>query len=291
MKLPDFLICGAQKSGTTSLMENLSFHPDICMPRRRVRPYGRELHFFNLKKRFDRGIKWYQKQFSHCNDEKILGEKTPAYMCDPEAAGRIASVIPEVHLIFILRDPVDRAYSAYWMLRRNGVEYRDFIDAVYAEDTKLLWRGKYVLHLRRFQQFFDEEQIFVTTLHRLEHNPDDVYISLCRFLGVPSDKMPSNRKEQHYRGGCHRSNVLAKLHSILRYNWDLNTTAELVNLFNIQGQFVEYFFDRKEKGYPPMGQENRQHLVNYFQTYNRALMEMYPHLNIEHWDEVEHDGE
>ena len=104
--LPNFLICGASKSGTTTLQEVLCTHPDIFMPKKK-RANGREIHFFNNDKNFAKGIEWYEKQFEGWNGEKAIGEKTPSYLCTPCVPERIHRFLPDVKLIFILRHPVD----------------------------------------------------------------------------------------------------------------------------------------------------------------------------------------
>jgi hypothetical protein len=107
--LPTFLIIGAQKSATRWLRVNLGLHPDVYTA-------PTELEFFNKAERFARGTRWYCRQFEGWSDERIVGESTPGYMFWRErpdlVAARIAQVVPDVRLIAILRNPIDRAQSA-----------------------------------------------------------------------------------------------------------------------------------------------------------------------------------
>ena len=106
--LPNFIIAGAEKSGTSSLLFYMSEHEDIFTPAKK------EIHFFDDGDNFNEGIDWYKQWFTGWSGEKAIGECTPIYMYFPECAQRIHDVYPEMKLIFILRNPVDRAYSNYW---------------------------------------------------------------------------------------------------------------------------------------------------------------------------------
>ena len=106
-RLPDFLIIGAKKCGTTWLRVMLSRHPDVAVPS------TGELHFFNDPNRFDRGADWYADQFPDLEAGAVCGESTPNYFDTIDVAARVRSVVPEVRLVVVFRDPVERAISAY----------------------------------------------------------------------------------------------------------------------------------------------------------------------------------
>ena len=110
-----------------------------------------EIHFFNSK--WGKGVAWYENQFKDWNGEQLIGEKTPAYLHTPEVPERISDTISDIKLIFILRDPVSRAYSYYWLLRRFGDVSESFEKAVWQRDY--LERGKYVKHIERYLEFFE----------------------------------------------------------------------------------------------------------------------------------------
>jgi hypothetical protein len=109
--LPDFVVVGAQKAGTTSLYRMLRKHPQVHMPR------TKELHYFDFH--YDRGPEWYAAQFRPGRWEWRRGEATPNYMWGPLARQRLIEDLPQARIIAILRNPVDRAYSHYWHDRRR----------------------------------------------------------------------------------------------------------------------------------------------------------------------------
>lgn len=131
--LPDFVIIGAQKSGTTSLYHVLSQHPY-------VRPAARkELHYFSIF--FHRGLDWYRSCFPSPEQEAgrstITGESSPYYLFHPHAPRRMAEALPQTRLIVLLRNPVDRAYSHYQMIANFGHEPLTFEEAIEAEEVRL----------------------------------------------------------------------------------------------------------------------------------------------------------
>ncbi|RLF35719.1 MAG: sulfotransferase, partial [Thermoplasmata archaeon] len=110
--LPNFVIAGPPKSGTTSLLFYLERHPDVFVIN--------EPHFFS--RNYEKGIEWYESLFEKHKKEKAVGEKSPSYFFDPKVPLRIKKHIPDVKLIFIFRDPIKRAYSEYWHNVIHGTE-------------------------------------------------------------------------------------------------------------------------------------------------------------------------
>lgn len=128
MKLPDFIIIGAQKCGTTSLFNYLSKHPDVSLPEEK------EIHFFD--KFYNKGINWYKKNF--LNDGMLTGEATPYYIYHPHVTVRISSCCPNAKLIVMLRNPIDRAYSNFSMEKqRNNEPLATFEEAIAAEPKRI----------------------------------------------------------------------------------------------------------------------------------------------------------
>jgi len=162
---PDFLIIGAPRCGTSQFYASLCRHPRI------VRAARKELHYFDWH--YDKGPGWYASLFPSVPEGSITGEATPRYLAHPKGAGRVARDLPDVKLIVLLRDPVDRAYSHYHLLRRRGLRqsFEEVIDkeeAWLAENTlegvaptNLLITGMYVEHLKRWHTYFPVEQILV----------------------------------------------------------------------------------------------------------------------------------
>jgi hypothetical protein len=184
-RLPDWLIIGAMKSGTTSLAAYLREHPG-CF----VAP-EKEVHFFDYEFRWAFGADWYRQRFRGAGS-LLAGEATPSYMHRPEVPARIASVVPDAKLIAILRDPVDRAYSQYWHHRREGREEREFLDAVEDPELDYLGRGRYLEQLERICEHFPREQLLVLLFDDLDAQPQETFVDVCRFLGVDETVIPAN---------------------------------------------------------------------------------------------------
>jgi len=279
MVLPNFLICGGQKCGTTTLQEHAAQHPDIFIPEEGTA--GREIHFF--RENWEKGIKWYEQFFEGWKGEKAIGEKTPGYMFYPEVAERIKRVLPNVKLIFILRDPVDRAYSHYWMERIRGAEKRGFEKAAFAENSSYLDRGKYVLQLKRFNKYFKNNQMLILILKDLKENPIRVYKKFFDFLGVDASFVPSNLYRIYMKGGIYRSDLLGKCRNKIEETNFPKQICSLIDIINVKGLLPDKLFGRGKKSYPPLSTNMREKLIDYFRPFNNELANMYPHLNIAHW--------
>lgn len=131
MPLPTFVIAGAQKCGTSSLLATLRRHPEVVVSR------PKELHYFDrLHRRHD--LAWYAEQFTPRPRHRAWGEATPSYLYEAAARERLCAELPETRIVVILRDPAKRAYSHYWHSRRLGFEDIEvFEDALAAEPERL----------------------------------------------------------------------------------------------------------------------------------------------------------
>ncbi|HEY9295730.1 MAG TPA: sulfotransferase domain-containing protein, partial [Phormidium sp.] len=126
---PDFIIIGAQKCGTTSLYEYLIQHPQILAASKK------EVHFFDLN--FAKGVDWYRQQFKPVSQKSITGEASPYYIFHPLVPQRIYQLFPQVKLIVLLRNPVERAISHYYHEVRLGFEDLGLEDAIAQEPARL----------------------------------------------------------------------------------------------------------------------------------------------------------
>jgi hypothetical protein len=193
--LPTFLIVGAMKSGTTSLIHTLGAQPQIFAP-------TQELHFFS--RRFDDGVEWYRDCFSECSGEPVIGETSPEYMYRPEVAQRVRETLPDVKLVAILRNPVDRAYSHYWHNRTRGHEPLGFGEALKVESERLrdagprraarfayVGRGLYAAQIQRLIDVFDADRVHVVVTEDLRANRLAVLRPLLEFLGADSAHAPA----------------------------------------------------------------------------------------------------
>lgn len=208
----DFVIIGAQKAGTTSLFVHLNEHPQIFMPLEKEAP------FFNHEERLARGVEWYFSEFfSMADPEQTWGKATPNYMVDVHVPARIYALMPDIKLIALLRDPVERAYSNYLMSRRRNLETEEFepkirkllsAERLCAARTtpdrtnSYVVRGEYGRLLSLFYEYFPAEQIAVFFTDELRQNPRGVVRAIFQFLGVDEAFLPSTLGEVYHTGGA-----------------------------------------------------------------------------------------
>ena len=214
MTLPNFLVIGAPKAGTTSLHVHLRAHPEVFMPE------IKEPRFFGYEGRGGlvkfpiRTLEEYEALFVDVAGETAIGEATPHYLVYPNAAERIRALIPHAKLIASLRDPVERSYSVYQMNRRNKELNADvpFLEAI---ETDHNLRETYYPMLARYFQRFPPEQLAVILLEDLEQSPATTMRRLYAFLGVDPGFRPDLSKIAN-PGGEPRSKLLHRLFSDTR---------------------------------------------------------------------------
>lgn len=196
--IPDFLIIGAQKCGTTTLRYTLEQHPDIFIAKS---PITNELHFFSREDRWDRGAAWYTGHFyrKYC----LQGEKCPEYLFLSKCHERMSQIIPNAKLLILLRNPTDRAYSQwnhynqmYHRTKRWGWEIKPFEDALETR-PELLERGHYVDQLLHLNKYFDRKSTHITITENLRKDPLGELQKICGFLEV--DHRQLCLKNRHVR--------------------------------------------------------------------------------------------
>jgi hypothetical protein len=214
--LPSFLIIGAQRAGTTSLYQYLAAHPEVDRSTSGIdgAAWNKELHFFDDS--FDRGLSWYRAAFPLASSRKlaelrgrqlISGEATPYYLLNPLVPQRVARALPDVRLIALLREPVERAYSHYLLMCRAGRERLSFQKAIAAEEKRLsgeeeriladpcyrsrkhrtfsyVTRGLYADQLERWFEHFPRDQLLVLRAEDLLARPAETYFEVLEFLGL-----------------------------------------------------------------------------------------------------------
>jgi hypothetical protein len=216
--LPDFLIIGAQRSGTTFLYNSLISKPEIAPA------LTKEVHFFDVS--FEKGPRWYQAFFPlrlraaldrGRHRPFLTGEASPYYLFHPLVPARVARVLPDVKLIALLRNPVDRAYSHYQHERRRGFEALSFEQAIEQETARLvgevekmlqdhrynsynyphysyLSRGIYVDQLERWMALFPREQLLIVESEQLYAEPAATVQQVMSFLGIPTPALKPLRQ-------------------------------------------------------------------------------------------------
>lgn len=216
--LPDFIIIGAQKSGTSSLFYYLKQHPQI------LPSFKKEVHFFDggLDRSVDnykKGKEWYCAHFPLriCVKGHLkTGEASPLYIFNPLAPKRIFGLIPKVRLIAILRNPTERAVSHYFHVRRKGGEQLHMIDAFREEDNRLKSvlqnkdfknpilknfsyksRGLYKQQLERYLEYFHWDQILVINSENFFKEPNTTLRRVFDFLEIDKEFKVKNLKPRH----------------------------------------------------------------------------------------------
>ena len=218
--LPDFLVVGAQRSGTTSMFKTLAQHPQVAKPFLR-----KGVHFFD--KNYDEGLDWYRGHFPvHATSRlrrpgrarPLTGESSPYYMFHPLAGERLARDLPGVRLLVLLRDPVERAYSGHAHELARGYETESFERALELESERIAgarermvaepghdsahWqhhayatRGQYVDQLVALERLVGRERLLVVDSEQFFTRPQEVFPEVLRFLGLPPH--PGTVFEQH----------------------------------------------------------------------------------------------
>ena len=198
LRLPDLLVLGTQKGGTSSLRRLLLEHPGLFMAAQK------EVHFFS--KHWERSVDWYAHHFRDAPQELFCGESTPFYLFHQEAPPRIHSLIPQAKLIVLLRDPVERALSQYFHSVRLELETLPLEQALSAEPARLLSgephhlqehsyvsRSRYLEQLDRYLRLFPQEQLLVLQSERFFADPPETWRRIERFIGLRPAPCPATR--------------------------------------------------------------------------------------------------
>ena len=202
--LPNLIVIGAQKCGTSGLHYYLGLHPEITMSS------PKELNFFIEERNWGRGVEWYRRHFDA--GARIRGESSPNYTAYPHHAGvpeRMYSLVPDSRLILLVRDPVERI-AAHWV--HNYAKRRekgDVAATVMHPNTTYLLRSRYHMQLRQFLNHYPSEQILILDQHDLRHRRRQTLTETFTFLGVdPGFEHPGFTRERHRTGRKHRATKL-----------------------------------------------------------------------------------
>ena len=199
--LPDFIIIGAMRSGTSSLFWYLAQHPQV------VPSYRKEVNFFDVN--FGRGEHWYRAHFplkKQISANSVTGEASPLYLYSPLAAQRMSSLVPNVKLIAFLRNPSERAISQYYHNIKRNREHLSLWDALHEEEDRVeefllrgdftnfnyihysyKRRGLYQGQLARYWRHFPRDRLLILNSEEFFHEPLAVLRRVFRFLNVEED--------------------------------------------------------------------------------------------------------
>ncbi|MBW1742416.1 MAG: sulfotransferase domain-containing protein [Deltaproteobacteria bacterium] len=178
--LPNLIIIGALKCGTTSLHYYLGLHPEISMSRQK------ELYFFVMECNWNKGVDWYRSNFS--GESRIHGESTPIYTAYPVYKGvaeRMHGIVPGAKLIYVVRDPIDRVVSHYVHAFEMGREDKRIEDALSKLDgNRYVQLSKYFMQMEQYLPYFTKENMMVMTVEDLHGRRQQTLQRIFKFLNV-----------------------------------------------------------------------------------------------------------
>lgn len=198
--VPNFLYVGTSKAGSTWLFNALAVHPEVYLAP------SKGLYYFD--EHFDKGREWYLSHFAGAANRPAIGEISHSYLSSPEAASRIGDLNPDMRLLVCLREPVDRAFSDYLDLVKNG-QYDGAFETALERFPRLLDRGHYATHLRRYFDRFPRQQIHVGLFDDLGTDAQAYADDVFNFLGIRSLELPPAELKARMPAGTPRNTTMA----------------------------------------------------------------------------------
>ncbi|MCK5157664.1 MAG: sulfotransferase domain-containing protein [Candidatus Heimdallarchaeota archaeon] len=271
MRKLEFIIVGAMKAGTSSLAFQLKNNSQVFIPLK-------EIHFFDNDENYSKGVEWYENIFKNCSPDSIIGEKTPTYSYSEKVPQRIYEYNPEIKLVWILRNPVDRAYSNYLHAVISGREKLSFKKAIKSESKRIkqdifkgyLKRSIYIEQIERYLKFFDIKNMYFLLFEEFVLNPVETMRKLYTFLEVPFNNY-------QYIDEIRNITLIPRIPRLYR------KTREVFGEDSLIYRGVQYIAIKgKKPGYRKLSQELRSELNEYFYAYNEKLKDL-TGLNIEVW--------
>lgn len=285
MKLPHFLVIGAEKSGTTWLHARLGEHPDVFLPA------TKEIHFFNDLNSYHcelgnyaHGLDWYSRFFEPAGEHQIRGEVTPLYLPDSAAAERIKNDLPRCRLIAVLRNPIHRAYSHFWMAHNKQHLSESFAEVVRKRIPWIIDRGLYGSQIQRYLGHFPDEQLRVFDYEKEITEPVGFLNSVSDYVGLSRHQWPTDQGKRVFGSTQYRFPWLAKNQSDLA-RW---LRSSRLGFYFMDGMKKLGIVDRLRKGnsrkftYPPMDPLVRDELRDYYYNDIKLLARL-TGLSFDHW--------
>lgn len=281
-----FFIVGAQKSGTTSLASALAKHPEICMSQPKepmflsVDDPAIHPHFFNelfdswseLPHHYhpDEVLPQYLKRyFAHRKTESLLGEASTSYLPSVKAAHRIASLFDQPKVIVVLREPVARAYSAYWHYLHHGRSTESFERHLQYEQGLTLEMGNYYKHLHNWLMFIPKKNVLVVDFEEIKKSGTSLSVNICRFLGISEYVFSFARENQSVYPISQRFKRLSnQLHREYKTNKGVVRVLSWLDKRN-KAKINKY----------PMCPQTRRRLEVYYRVSNQGLGQLVSEIN------------
>jgi hypothetical protein len=277
LTLPTFLGIGVLRGGTTWLYELLASHPEIYVPTRR-----KEIFFFDLY--YERGFTWYESFFpnqAEAFNYKAVGEITATYIYRPYAPERIARVSSIKKLIVSLRNPIDRAYSWFGLMVKEG-QYSGSFEAFLHDHPQVIDKGFYSQYLDNYYEYFDKDQILVLVFEQMTTDLSKTKRDLANFLEVATEKFPDSagfrRVNRSYSPRFKTAYAWARKvawHG-LRHKWNLDWIVNKGKEFGLERLFGE-------AGPPPPMKTDTQKRLQSIYTGEIQKLESRLQINLNCW--------
>lgn len=193
--LPNFLVIGAAKSGTTSLYHYLRVHPQVFMSA------TKELSFFVAENNWPRGRAWYEEQFSGAANAAAIGEASPRYTMYPQYGGvpaRIAGLLPNLRLIYLVRHPIERMRSHYLDRVIHGAEKASLKEALLGNPL-YLDASRYALQIEQYLPHYPRERLLIIRSEDMKHARTATLRRIYEFLGVAADWIAADVEREFHR--------------------------------------------------------------------------------------------
>jgi hypothetical protein len=240
-----------------------------------------EVHYFDTN--YDKKLGWYKRFFEKANKNDIVGEKTPTYMYYKDIPNKIFEINPKMKIIFLLRDPIERAYSHYWHHRKAGRLQKSFEELIKNEEEnhyikECIEYSKYLEPIKNFKKIFPGEQILVLKSNELKNNREKILKQVHKFLGI-REVIPKNIEQEYNVGKLSRSQFLTKAikkFQVIRNKKNpLTYVIGLISMWN-QKKFLERFLRpskfytelkvKKDKTYPQIDKKTQKLLEEILET-------------------------
>lgn len=300
VRMPDFIIAGAMKCGTTTLHKMLSHHPDIFIPER-------EIHFFNMddikqhpdffqnhegewfypqfNENLQKYLEWYQSYFSDAEQQHVIGEDSTTYLASEQSAERIAKFNPNAKIIIMLRDPASRTYSHYWHLVRTGRAMWDFEKTLQIMPDNLIQRSLYKNQIEAFFSHIPQNNIHIIVFENFINNIAQEFKKACHFIGVEPYQIDNDLINTHHNPARIPKNFPLQLwrNRIMRIYANQKYSGRLHYIKRqSQEKLLLKWFDKMHRKINPlqkvspqkMQNGTRQFLDNYFREANKGLEEL-----------------
>ena len=262
-----FFMVGCQRCGTSWTDAALREHPQVFLPQKK------QSYFFD--RNYDKGIEWYLENFTQVTEQDVaVGEIATGY-CLPHAIPLMARHFPDVKLIMVMRNPIDRAYSNF-QIRQTEEGWKSFEHAIEG-DSDLLTRGQYIDQIDELLNHYKKEQLLCMLYDDL-HVDDRRYLrTILEFIGVESEvdsKLFGQRKNAAMFTGTRK-----QLHRL-----GLKPIVNLVSNSPV-GDWIRKNRKTKGRAYRPMELEVKEKLISHFRPFNDRLAEFLQR-DLSHWNRV-----